>query len=158
MRRALEIDVRWRPRSRWISLPEIERSARAVSRAEGFSKGTLSITVVGAAAMSRIHREFLDKPGPTDAITFDLGSARREKRLLGEIVVCADVARRAAGRSAPLPRRRGELMLYVVHGILHLAGYDDHTAAGFARMHAREDELLTQLGYGPVFSLGAGGR
>ncbi|HQL55899.1 MAG TPA: rRNA maturation RNAse YbeY [Phycisphaerae bacterium] len=45
------------------------------------------------------------------------------------------------------------MALYVVHGILHLAGYDDHTARDFERMHAREDQLLERLGLGPVFGL-----
>lgn len=45
-----------------------------------------------------------------------------------------------------------ELSLYVAHGTLHLAGYDDRTPREFARMHRREDELLDELGIGRVFA------
>ena len=48
-----------------------------------------------------------------------------------------------------------ELLLYALHGTLHLCGYDDRSRAGFERMHAREDELLVALGVGPVFAAGA---
>lgn len=45
-----------------------------------------------------------------------------------------------------------ELLLYALHGLLHLSGFDDRTDSEFAAMHAREDEILTRLGVGPVFS------
>ena len=44
-----------------------------------------------------------------------------------------------------------ELLLYAAHGVLHLCGLDDRTAAGFREMHRKEDEILTRLGVGPVF-------
>jgi probable rRNA maturation factor len=47
---------------------------------------------------------------------------------------------------------RAELALYLTHGILHLAGYNDHRPAEFRRMHAREDTLLAEFGLGPVFN------
>lgn len=55
---------------------------------------------------------------------------------------------------APAQRRAAlaELALYVVHGVLHLAGYDDHSTADYQRMHAREDQILRRLGWGPVFA------
>lgn len=92
---------------------------------------------------------------PTDVLAFDLGCARRQGWLDGEIVLCADIARReAARRGGALAAARAELALYLVHGLLHLAGYDDHTPRGFQRMHQREDELLNKLGWGPVFRRG----
>ena len=44
------------------------------------------------------------------------------------------------------------LLLYALHGMLHLCGFDDRTAAGFKRMHGTEDRILTRLGVGPVFA------
>ena len=91
----------------------------------------------------------------TDVLAFDLGTDRRRRYIEGEVVVCTDVARRrAAFRNRSLQAARAELALYLVHGILHLAGYDDRTRAGFRRMHAREDLLLCQLGLGPVYGMG----
>ncbi len=94
----------------------------------------------------------------TDVLTFDLREEPRTKAAVGEIVVCADVARRRAAAPSST-RTRGtrraavaELALYVVHGVLHLCGYDDHLPEDSARMHLREDEILRGIGLGPVFS------
>jgi len=69
--------------------------------------------------------------------------------LAGEVVVCVPEARRRAAREGTDVRR--ELLLYALHGMLHLCGFDDRTERGFARMHRTEDMILTQLGVGPVF-------
>lgn len=124
----------------------LQRAARAAAAAEGARGGSLSIAVVGARRMASLHLRHSGISGPTDVLTFDLS---RGNRLDGEIVVCAAVAaRRAAERGIPFA---SELALYVVHGVLHLCGYDDHTPRGFQRMHAREDEVLARLGLGRVF-------
>ncbi len=125
--------------------------AEAVLAAEGLHRGHLDIAVVNGPTMRRLHAEFLDDDSLTDVLSFDLRETRQPGRIDGQIIVCAPVARQSA-------RERGgrftdELLLYVVHGCLHLAGYDDRTAAATAAMHAREDELLTRLGIGPVFQV-----
>jgi probable rRNA maturation factor len=117
--------------------------------AEGFVSGQLSVAVVGDTAMSRLHRRFADTPGPTDVLAFDLGSQPARGHLDAEVILCASFAWRVA--QGQLPAARRELALYLVHGILHLAGYEDGTPAGFEAMHTREDQLLSQLGLGPVF-------
>jgi hypothetical protein len=50
---------------------------------------------------------------------------------------------------------RDELLLYAVHGMLHLCGYDDRTDRDFAAMHRREDHILSRLGVGAIFGAGA---
>jgi probable rRNA maturation factor len=152
-RRPLQIGVTWRLRRSWRAEPLLRRVARFVAAAEGFRTGQLSIAVVGAQAMSTMHERYLNTAGPTDVLTFDLGCDRRRGRLDAEIVVCADVARRNA-KARDIASSRRELALYLVHGVLHLAGYDDHSASAFKRMHAREDELLVGLGLGRVFAGG----
>jgi probable rRNA maturation factor len=154
--RTLVIDVLWRPRKPWRAVRLLRRVADYVLRAEGFGRGRLSVVVVGAAAMATLNRRYLGRAGPTDVLSFDLGSERRAGRVDGEIYVCTDVARRRArARGGSLQAARAELALYVVHGILHLAGYDDQEPAGYRRMHAREDELLSGFGLGPVFREGS---
>lgn len=133
-------------------VPLLRRVAQHVLAAEGFRTGTLSVAVVSACTMSALHREFTGRPGPTDVLAFDLGSDRRAGRLDAEVILCADVARRqAATRGGTLQAARAELALYLVHGLLHLAGYDDHAPRQFVTMHLREDQLLERLGLGPVF-------
>ena len=90
--------------------------------------------------MGRVHADFLDDPSPTDVITFEgdrmMGSA-------GEICVCAEVARGYAGDHGGDFAR--ELLLYFVHGYLHLAGYDDTTPAAKRRMRAGERQAMALL-------------
>ncbi len=149
----LHIQIAWRLRTSWQALPLLRRAARHAANAEGFHAGRLSIAVVGVRAMATLHQRYLGLHGPTDVLSFDLGCDHKEGSLDGEIIVCADVARRNAARPT-LTAARAELALYVVHGVLHLAGYDDHAPRDFARIHAREDELLQELGLGPVFERG----
>ena len=148
-------EINWQPRNSWRAVRLLHRVAAHTLHAEGFTAGRLSVAVVGATAMASLHRRFLGQPGPTDVLTFDLDTDHGDGYVDGEIVICSDVARRrAARRGRSLQAARAELALYLVHGILHLAGYDDRTSTGSTRMHAREDELLTELGLGAVFHSG----
>jgi probable rRNA maturation factor len=114
----------------------------------------LSVAFVDDAAMTELHGRLLGDPSPTDVLTFDLGGAdpARKATVCGELVIDVEHAARAAVEHDT--DVRGELMLYLVHGLLHLDGYDDKTPAGFRRMHRREDELLDAFGVGRVFSVG----
>ncbi len=158
-RRRLSIRLAWEYPEAWRAGRLLIRTARAAAEAEGFNDGDLSIAVVDAAAMAELHQRFMQQPGPTDVLTFDLGTDQRRGRLDGQVVVCADVAREAAGGAhARQSSARRELALYIVHAVLHLAGYDDRSPAGFRRMHDREDAILESLGLGRVFSEGDGRR
>jgi rRNA maturation RNase YbeY len=109
----------------------------------------LSLALVGSADMRRLHTEFLSQTDSTDVLTFELEHDSHGRVLGGEVVVCVPVARRQA---KILGNRVGnELLLYALHGMLHLCGFDDRTPADFAAMHVREDQILTQLGVGQIF-------
>jgi probable rRNA maturation factor len=110
----------------------------------------LSLAVVPGRQMAVLHKKFLHKTGPTDVLTFELEHERRGRAVSGEIVVCSTLAKaRARQLGHPLSH---ELLLYAIHGLLHLSGFDDRTESAFAAMHAKEDEILTRLGIGPVFA------
>jgi probable rRNA maturation factor len=109
----------------------------------------LSLVLVGDRTMARLHRQFLHIPGPTDVLTFELDKNSAGDITAGEIAICVPEAFRQAklrGSDAA-----GELLLYGLHGLLHLCGFDDRTDRGFRAMHRREDQILTALGVGPVF-------
>ncbi len=108
----------------------------------------VDIHVVGARRMATLNRRFLGHDGPTDVLSFDLGPGPAGG-LCGQIVVCSDVAIRQGRRRGHGPWR--EVLLYITHGLLHLTGYDDRTAADARRMHRREDELLEAFGVGRVY-------
>ncbi|HEX8342732.1 MAG TPA: rRNA maturation RNase YbeY [Tepidisphaeraceae bacterium] len=114
----------------------------------------ISLALVGNARMAALHEQFLGIPGPTDVLTFELDHDARGRVTGGEIVVCVPHAIRTARRLGHRPA--DELLLYAIHGLLHLCGYDDRTDVDFRRMHRLEDRILTQLGIGAVFARGAG--
>ena len=110
-----------------------------VARKEGHRLGQIDIAVAGRAEMSRLNREWLGDGRATDVLSFDLTEGGGAG-ICAQIVVCGELAAEQARLRGLRPQR--ELMLYVVHGLLHLMGCEDATVRGAAKMHAREDELL----------------
>jgi probable rRNA maturation factor len=100
--------------------------------------------------MSDLHLRFMSMAGPTDVLTFPLEIDATGNTLSGEVVICIPEARRRAREHGT--RLSHEILLYAVHGMLHLSGYDDRTAREFKVMHRKEDDLLTRLGAGAVFA------
>lgn len=130
----------------------IRRAARTTLTGEGRKSGRLEIAIVYDAKMRSLHKQWMGLNTPTDVLTFDLCDKPAANTIDGQLIVCRSVARRIAAQSGA--NWQSELILYVVHGCLHLCGYDDDTASNFAKMHRREDAILRELGYGPVFSSG----
>jgi probable rRNA maturation factor len=133
-----------------LKLPRalLRKAVRHVLSAEGRLPAEISLAFVDDATIARVHGERFGDPSPTDVITVPL-TEPGESPLEGEIIVSGDHASAEAARRGHSPAH--EALLYVVHGLLHLCGHDDRTPSAFHRMHAREDELLTELGVGPVF-------
>ena len=116
----------------------------------------VSVVVVGDDQIASLNERHLQHIGPTDVITFDLSDDEgisadeaASRAVEGEIIVSWDTAAREASTRGHTTE--AELALYVVHGTLHLLGYDDHEPSDAATMHAMEDEILIGLGCGPVF-------
>lgn len=101
------------------------------------TEGELSIAFVSDDAIAQVHADFMDDPTPTDVITFP---ADETMESAGEIIVSVDHARsRAEELDEPFSR---ELSLYLIHGWLHLAGYDDRNETDRAAMRAAEQAAL----------------
>ena len=94
----------------------------------------LSIVFVGTRRMRAINKKYLNHDYVTDVLTFDLGGGS------GEIIICPRVA--SANAKENKTSTENELILYVVHGILHLAGFNDHTPHDILQMRRMEKELL----------------
>jgi probable rRNA maturation factor len=90
----------------------------------------IEITLLGEAAIAKVHGEFMNDPTPTDVITFEHG----------EILIGVPIAA-ANARKFHHPVDH-EIALCAIHGLLHLLGYDDLTVKERAIMHARQDEIL----------------
>jgi probable rRNA maturation factor len=131
-------------------VPFLRRGLRAAHAILRPALRDLSLALVGDRRMAELHGRFMHVARPTDVLTFPLETDSRGRTTAGEVVVCVPVAeRRARAEGIPLER---ELLLYALHGMLHLAGFDDRTDRDFAAMHRTEDDILTRLGVGPVFS------
>lgn len=128
----------------------IHEAARETLNTHQIHHGTLDIAILGDAEMRRQHAQWLNENSTTDVMTFDLRDDDNEDRVEAQLLVCKSVARRRA-RSRKTDWH-AELLLYVVHGCLHLCGFDDHTPEESARIHEQEDRILQKLGWGPVFS------
>ena len=115
---------------------------RVVLAAEGHSRASISIAVVDNATIHTINQAHLGHDWPTDVITFPLADPD-ESVLTGELVVSAEMACTTARELGVKPS--DELALYVVHGLLHLCGFDDHDDSERRRMRQREHELLAQV-------------
>lgn len=100
------------------------------SRSIKFSE--IDVILVSDRRMSQLHHRFMGIDGPTDVITFQHG----------EIFVSAETAKRQAATYQTSLRH--ELRLYLVHGLLHLAGYDDRETASRRQMERTQEKIVTQ--------------
>jgi len=123
--------VRRAPAVRWV---------RGVIQSARRSQCAITVIFADDRMSRRLHRRFLSHERPTDVLAFPLGEG---PNLEGEIYVNLDKARRQARTyhvSAP-----NEIARLVIHGTLHLLGYDDRTRAKARRMKAREDFLVSRM-------------
>lgn len=131
-----------------IDRVRLRRVVRATLQAEGVHEAQVSLAFVTDPAMQELNRRHLQHDYPTDVLSFllsepktSVGDAAAVAPLLeGELIVSTDTAIRQAteyGWSA-----QDELTLYLVHGLLHLCGHDDHSAADRRAMRDRERTIL----------------
>jgi len=121
-----------------------------VLRDEGIERAAISVALVDNATIRRLNRKHLAHDWPTDVISFTL-SAAGEPELVGELVVSTEMAAATANEVSAEPT--AELSLYVVHGLLHLCGYDDLTEPDIHEMRARESTHLKRHGLISTFPL-----
>jgi probable rRNA maturation factor len=119
----------------------IRKVLRQGLKAEG-KDAELSVALVGDSEMAALHERFLGRRSVTDVLSFPYEVA--DEFVSGEIVVNAERAVREAARRPH--SAQDELLLYVVHGLLHLLGYDDRRAADRRHMRQREQAVLKAAG------------
>jgi probable rRNA maturation factor len=131
--RQTEISLQVRPlRSR------LERALTLLPRPLPGGLDEIAIVLVDRATIARVHADFLGDPSETDVITFPYG----------EILVCPAVAREQAPKHGAA--LENEVLLYALHGILHLTGYDDTTPAAAREMAKAQDALLRKVRRKPL--------
>ncbi len=133
-----------RQRTKQIEAHRLKQIVAALFAELAIPGAELGITLVGAQEMARVNRQFLQHEGSTDVITFD----HREDgagagQIHGELYICVDDAVKQAKEFGT--HWQAELVRYIVHGVLHLLGYDDLQPARRRRMKQEENRLVRLL-------------
>lgn len=106
----------------------------------------LSITLVSTADMEELHLEWMHEPGATDILSFPMDELRPsddpQPGILGDIVICPEFVEADTDRAGMSMPQRLEFLM--VHGMLHLIGYDHATEDEYDAMFAFQDQLLQQ--------------
>jgi len=114
--------------------------------------GEVRVCIVADDRMRDAHQRYSALDTTTDVLTFDLAHdqpADDSKVLDTDLFVCADEASRQAQNREHDTKH--ELLLYIIHGVLHCLGHNDQDNESFQKMHTREDELLAGAGIGALF-------
>jgi len=125
-----------------LARARVSALAEAVLRAERVRDALVSIAFVTSRRIARLNREHLGHRGPTDVISFGFRRIGEDGPVIGDVYICPDVARSAA-REHAIPVRE-ELARLVVHGVLHVLGYDHPDGEERVRspMWRRQEALL----------------
>ena len=98
--------------------------------------GLVNVSLIDDSEIQRVHTQFMDNPDPTDVITFPYGEE-------GDVLISVETAARQAEELGASFER--EIATYLIHGLLHLAGYDDTTPAAREEMERLQESLLTEV-------------
>lgn len=118
-------------------------AARGVLKDSKFTSAAISLAVVDDPTIHELNRRYLNHDSPTDVLSFVLAS--EDGHLEGEVVISADTAALAAVEAGWTSE--AEQLLYIIHGVLHLVGYDDKTPAGESQMRSEEERYLARFGF-----------
>jgi probable rRNA maturation factor len=127
-----------------ISIRPLQQFHERVRRELGFAPESVAVQLISDATMARLNETYRKKRGPTDVLSFPASAARPAKgaEYVGDIAISPETARRNArrfSRSLPL-----ELRILILHGMIHLAGYDHESDHG--EMDRLERRLRKRLG------------
>jgi probable rRNA maturation factor len=125
-----------------LDAAEVERAVALTAEAEGVEGGEISITFVDAPAIAALGAAHLGRTGPTDVIAFNLAEPADP---LGDVYICPAVAEESA-RDYGVELRE-ELLRLVVHGVLHVLGYDhpEGPERVGSEMFRRQEEILSRV-------------
>lgn len=126
-----------------LSKPAIKKIVRETIRFEKEFCDEVTIHFITNEEMCNLHAEFFNDPSPTDCISFPMDDNDEEYRVLGEIFVCPETAVTYTKKKGGNPYL--ETTLYIIHGLLHLMGYDDIHKKDRINMRTAEKKHLDHL-------------
>ena len=142
----MEILIEDRQSRHRIDHQAIENKAKRILDALGCPDGELSILMVDDAEIAGMNESYLGRPKPTNVIAFPMQEGPYKEvnpGLLGDVVISLDTAAREARDGHMSLESRFDQLL--IHGILHLAGYEDTTGKSRKIMREKENELLQKI-------------
>jgi rRNA maturation RNase YbeY len=133
---------------RWptIRVAAVRHDARQILAALGETSADLTVSLVDDAEIHRLNRDFRGKDAPTDVLAFAMREGLRvagDDRELGDVVISVDTAVRQAARRRVTPA--AEVRTLLIHGILHLLGYDHERSAVEARRMRRTERTVASV-------------
>ncbi|WP_254508066.1 rRNA maturation RNase YbeY [Anatilimnocola floriformis] len=131
-----------------ITYERLITAVREILFDAGYTAGEVSIAIVTDSAMHELNRQYLEHDYPTDVLSFVLES--EAERLVGQLIVSADYAAREAPTFGWTTD--DEVLLYTIHGALHLVGHDDQEPELKAEMREQEKYYLSKFGLSPQYS------
>jgi probable rRNA maturation factor len=128
-----------------VSESRVKSAAIAALEFERVRNALISVAFVGRAAIARINQKYLRHRGVTDVISFGLGSGGESRAIIGDSYICPHVARLNA-RTQGVPANE-ELLRLVVHGTLHVLGYDHPLGSDRMKspMWRKQEKILEKL-------------
>ena len=137
----MSVEISWQVPDRPASDELLARAVDAALEHGGEPGREVSLALVDDPTLAELHGRFLEDPSVTDVMSFLLGE---DEGAWGEVVVSVDRAREVAEERGLTWER--EVVLYVVHGTLHLCGFDDHEDEDREAMRGAEAAVLARLG------------
>ena len=142
-KRKMEIAVKNHQKKILLNCPQISKITKTILHREKVSQASLSIVFVTYQKIKALNKKFLKRSYATDVLAFD-GREGKSKDLAGDIIISTDAAIKNTKIYETTLER--EIIFYVIHGILHLLGFDDHKPSAIKKMRKKEQELLKYLG------------
>ncbi|MAE45555.1 MAG: rRNA maturation RNase YbeY [Planctomycetes bacterium] len=141
----MAVVITWDTEARPLTDEQVTRAIEAALEHGGRADAMIEVALVDDETLAELHGRYLNDPSVTDVMAFELGEEGGGP--LGEIYVSVDRAEIVAGRRGSSWER--ELTLYLVHGALHLCGFNDLEDADREAMREAEGAVLERLGLPP---------
>lgn len=145
----MEVDIIDQQKKLLLEISQIRLIVRSILRHLKIHDAQLSFVFVSSQKIRALNKKYLNRPHATDVLAFDFRSesamaGESPAAVSGEIIISTDAVRQNARHFKS--SIAAELVLYMVHGVLHLVGYDDHNPRDVSQMRAKEEDVMRALG------------
>ncbi len=142
----MSVLIRNRQKNQKLDIREIRKFTQGVLDYLGLNSKELSLVLMSDSQITQINRDYLGRDKPTNVISFSMAEGEfcgPETGLLGDVIVSVDTAFRHAAQSGEVPD--DEVLYLIIHGILHIVGYDHETGEERRKMRKKEAEIFSAL-------------